>query len=68
MATERNTVLRVGAREWEEINREESRERTEWARRRSVEELVAAGTALSRTAHEILQSVAPGPSRDAGAP
>ncbi len=66
VAVARNTLLRVGAPEWETINREESRERIAWARERTVEELVAAGTALSRTAHQILATVGSTAPRDAG--
>ena len=59
------TLLRVGASEWEEINREESRERIEWAQSRTIEELVAAGASLSATAHQVLQAVGNAPKRDA---
>ena len=66
MCAAKNTLLRVGAPEWEMINREESRERIEWARERTIQELVAAGAALSRTAHQILQTVGAHPPQDAG--
>jgi len=55
----RESLLRVGATEWDAINRAETRERVEWARERTVAELVAVGIVLSRTAHEILSTVRP---------
>ena len=66
VAVGKHTLLRVGAPEWEAINLQDSRERVEWALERTIEELAAVGTALSRTAHEILEAVDSEPSSDAG--
>lgn len=61
MTVPREPLLRPGAPGWEAINREESSARIAWAKERTVSELVAAGIAISRTAHEILTTVSPAP-------
>ncbi|HEY8630574.1 MAG TPA: hypothetical protein VIL73_08570 [Gaiellaceae bacterium] len=55
------TLLRVDAPEWEAINRDATQQAIAWARDRTIEESIAAGMGLSRTAHAILVAVGSGP-------